>query len=297
MMNALTSETLRGTYPAIVTPFVSAKGEIDYQSLKNLISYQHKAGVSGLVVAGSTGEAATLTDDEYRSLLEFVIKEVNGKLPIIAGINANSSRRAVQIAKEAEKLGASALLLVVPFYNKPSQDGIRAHFTEVKSSVSTPIIAYNVPGRTVSNLQPQTFAKMVEEKLVIGLKDASGSMEQMLETIRLCGDKTSILAGEDYLVYSCMTAGGKGVISATANIVPEMFVAITNGCLQKNWDAAVQAQLKLLPIVSAMFMETNPVPVKEALALRKIIASSAVRLPLLGANDKTRARLTELFLS
>lgn len=297
MMKTLTSETLRGTYPAIVTPFESTKGEIDYKSLKQLIAYQQKAGVNGLVVAGSTGEAATLSDDEYRSLLEFVIKEVNGTLPVIAGINANSSRRAVQISKEAERLGTSALLLVVPFYNKPSQEGIRAHFTEVRESVSTPIIAYNVPGRTASNLQPQTYAKMVEDKLVIGLKDASGSMEQMLETIRLCGDKTSILAGEDYLVYSCMTAGGKGVISATANIVPEMFVTITSGCLQNDWEIARQTQLKLLPIVSSMFMETNPVPVKEALALRKIIASPSVRLPLLGASEKTRSRLTELFLT
>ena len=244
----LTPQNLFGTYPAIATPFSKDGSEIDFNSLKRLIDYLINAKVNGLVVSGSTGEAATLSEGEFEAVVDATVKHVSNRVPVIAGVSANSTKKGISIARTCEELRVDGLLVVLPYYNKPSQDGILAHFKEIKSSTALPIIAYNVPGRTVSNLLPETLAKLADEKIVIGVKEASGNIEQLLQYIRLCADKISILAGEDYIVYSCMTAGGRGVISATANIVPEMFVQITDGCLNGEWGKAKEAQLNLLPV-------------------------------------------------
>jgi 4-hydroxy-tetrahydrodipicolinate synthase len=291
----LSAGNLQGVYTALATPFAENSIAIDTESLKQLLNFQFSAGVSGFVVAGSTGEAATLTDEEYQHLVEFSVAEVNGRCPIIAGINANSTERGVRLAQMAERAGADGVLLVVPFYNKPSQDGIRAHFAKVRESISIPIIAYNVPGRTVTNMLPATIAKMAEDRVIIGLKDASGSMDQMLETVRLCGDDIAILSGEDSLLYSCLAVSGKGIISATANIIPQVFVSIYKNFVSGNTKESLSGQLKCLPLINAMFVESNPIPVKAALAMRGIIKSGSVRLPLLPAQQKTLQMLKDIF--
>jgi 4-hydroxy-tetrahydrodipicolinate synthase len=297
MVVELNRKTLLGVYTALATPFLEDSKSIDRESLKRLISFQLSAGVSGLVIAGSTGEAATLNDEEYQQLVEYSVGEVKGRCPVIAGINANNTERGVMLAQMAERAGADGILLVVPFYNKPSQDGIIAHFRAIKDAISLPIVAYNVPGRTVTNMLPATVAKLAEENLIVGLKDATGSMDQMLETVRLCGDKIAILSGEDSLLYSCLAVSGKGMISATANVIPEVFVSIHKNFMMGNLKDALAAQLKVLPIVNAMFLESNPVPVKAALMLKGIIKSDSVRLPLLPAQDRTIQALKEIFQS
>jgi 4-hydroxy-tetrahydrodipicolinate synthase len=297
MSHLITKDSLRGVFPALVTPFTPDGSSINFKDLSKLLQFHLSAGVSGIVMAGSTGEAATLEDEEYRSLLEATIKEVGGRIPVIAGVNSNSLSKSKKIIKIAEESRADGLLVVVPFYNKPSQEGIFEYFAAAKELTSLPVIAYNVPGRTVTNLAPETVFRLVDKKIIVGLKEASGSMDQMLEIVRLCGDKLALLSGEDSLFYSCLAIGGAGIISATANIIPEHFVAIHKSYINGDNKGSLAAQLNILPLIGSMFMESNPVPVKAALAMRGIITSNSVRLPLIAASDKTRARLSELFNS
>lgn len=278
---------LFGTYTAIATPFNEDASALDLKSLEKLLEFQLKGGVQGVVACGSTGEAATLTDEEYRQVVSLSVNFWKGKGTVIAGVGANSTRRAIEIAQVAEGLGADALLLVTPFYNKPSQDGLLVHFREVKRNTRLPIIAYNVPGRTGVNLMPPTVAKLVSEGLIIGVKDACGSMDQMLDTLALVRGKTAYLSGEDSLVHPAMCAGGQGVISATANIIPEIFHRLTESARKGDVEAGAQAQFDALPIVRAMFVESNPVPVKAALAMKGIIKFATPRLPLLSAQPST----------
>lgn len=297
MSQPVTKDSLRGVFPALVTPFCPGDNSINFSDLSNLLRFHITAGVSGLVMAGSTGEAATLEDEEYQRLLEVTVKEVGGKIPVIAGVNSNSLAKSKKVIKLAEESGATGLLVVIPFYNKPSQEGILEYFAAIRSLTSLPVIAYNVPGRTATNLLPETILNMVERELIIGLKEASGSMDQMLEIVRLCGDRLALLSGEDSLFYSCLAIGGTGVISASANVIPEQFVSIYRSYVKGDLKGSLATQLKILPVIGSMFMESNPIPVKAALAMRGMITSDSVRLPLLAANESTRARLRELFNS
>lgn len=287
-------ETLIGVHTAIVTPFTADASAVDYDSLSSLLAYQLENGVSGIVVCGSTGEAAALSAEEFHKVIEFVVKEVGGRVPVTAGLNANVTWKAIEQVELVQSVGVDAVLVVIPFYNKPTQDGIVEHFESIYKSTSLPLIAYNVPGRTGTNLLPVTLERLVEKKLIIGLKEASGSMDQWLDMALQVGDCVNMLSGEDSLVHAAMASRGKGTISASANIIPKSMVEITSLALEGKFEAAFDAQMFALPVIRAMFMETNPVPVKAALALRGVIAHPTTRLPLVPAAEKTVAKISEL---
>ncbi|MBN8549473.1 MAG: 4-hydroxy-tetrahydrodipicolinate synthase [Deltaproteobacteria bacterium] len=291
----MSAPVFKGTYTAIVTPFTADGAEVDYASLQKLVDFQISHGVDGIVVCGSTGEAVTLSDAEYKKVITSTIGFVKGRVPVVAGVGSSSTARAVEMASFVNGSGAQAILLVVPPYNKPTQDGIVAHFAEVKRHVSLPIIAYNVPGRTGLNMAPETIAALAKQKLIVALKEANGSIMQVLDTVALVGRNIDILSGEDALIHATMASGGCGVISVISNAWPAETVTITDTALRGDWEASLQAQLRMLPAVRAMFCETNPIPVKAALALRGVIAHPTLRLPLLSAQPSTIARI-ELLL-
>lgn len=284
---ALSIANLKGTWPALVTPFSADGTRVDYESLAALIDWHARAGVSGFVVCGSTGEAGALSAREYSEVISFVVKTAAGRLPCIAGAAGASTDKTIEQALLLRDLGVDGILLAPTPYNKPPQSGIAAHFARIREASGLPIVAYNVPGRTAVNILPQTTAQLANDGIIIGLKDASGSLDQMLDTAALVGQKISILSGEDSLVHPIIASGGKGVISASANVVPETFVEITSAALSGRYDESLRAQLRVLPVVRAMFAETNPIPVKTALALRGVIKHAAVRLPLMPATGAT----------
>lgn len=286
--------TFRGTFTAIVTPFTRDGSEVDYPSLRNLIEYQISSGVNGLVVCGSTGEAVTLSDSEYQAVIKSAVDCAAGRVPLVAGVGSSSTARAVEMARFVDSSGVQAVLLVAPPYNKPPQEGIIAHFAEVKKHISLPIIAYNVPGRTSINIAPETIAALAQRGLIIGLKEANGSLMQVLDTVALVGRSIAVLSGEDALIHGTIASGGCGVISVISNAWPEETLAITDNALKGEWEVALQAQLKALPLVRAMFCETNPIPVKTALALKGVIKTPALRLPLLAAQSSTIAKIESL---
>jgi len=290
----ITNNTLKGTYPAIVTPFSKDASAVDLDSLGNLIEYQIGARVDGIVVCGSTGEAQTLNDDEYQKVVSFTKQAVKGRVPIIAGIGTNDTRRGVAFAKLLQEIGVDGILVVAPPYNKPPQRGIISHFREIKSATSLPLIAYNVPGRTGVNILPATMATMVKEGIICGIKEASGAMDQVLDLLALVRDTSSVMSGEDSLVHSMMASGGRGVISASANIIPEIFVEITTAALNGEWERARDAQFKALPWVRLMFAETNPIPVKTAVALKGIIKNATLRQPLCAAEESTIEKIRSM---
>lgn len=283
--------TFRGTFTAIVTPFTKDGSEVDYTSFRNLIEYQISSGINGLVVCGSTGEAVTLSDAEYRSVIKAAVECTAGRVPLVAGVGSSSTARAVEMAKFVDSAGVEAVLLVAPPYNKPPQDGIIAHFAEVKKNISLPIIAYNVPGRASINMAPETIAALAQRGLIVGLKEANGSLMQVLDTVALVGRSIAVMSGEDALIHATIASGGCGVISVISNAWPEETLAITDNALQGNWEDALQAQLKALPLVRTAFCETNPIPIKTALALKGIIKSPALRLPLIAAQSATVMRI------
>ncbi|MCB9030543.1 MAG: 4-hydroxy-tetrahydrodipicolinate synthase [Deltaproteobacteria bacterium] len=290
----LTSHNLFGTLPAIATPFSQDGSEVDYKSLEKLLEYQLKAGVNGIVVCGSTGEAATLSAEEYRSVVKFVKESVSGKVPVIAGVGVNSTQRGVELATLCSEIGVDGLLVVVPYYNKPPQQGVLAHFETIKKATKLPIIAYNVPGRTACNLTASTLKTLADNETIIGVKEASGNMTQMMEYLSQTRSQIAVLSGEDNLVYSCMCSGGRGTISASANVIPELFVEVTDACRNHDYEKAMVAQERILPVFNVMFMETNPMPVKAALALKGVIAHDTMRLPLVPVAESTKAKIREV---
>ncbi len=287
-------EMIRGTFTAIATPFSADLSSVDYNSLGDLLEFQLSAGVNGVVACGSTGEASTLSDQEYRDVVKFVRERTSGKIPCVAGIGTNSTSRAVESAKLLKELKVDAALVVNPPYNKPSQDGLIAHFREIKKSVDLPLVAYNIPGRSAVNMLPQTVATLTRERLIIGLKESTGSLDQFLDIFSLVGNTLAVMSGEDTLVHALMASGATGVISASANVIPELFLRITNNAMASEWLKARDAQYQALPIIKALFFETNPVPVKAALELKGIIRCGKARLPLLPARPDTIAKLKEL---
>jgi 4-hydroxy-tetrahydrodipicolinate synthase len=287
----ITVKNLAGTWPAIVTPFSKEGTKIDYESLSKLLEFQIAGGVSGIVVCGSTGEAATLSDEEYRTVIAHTVKSVAKRVPVVAGIGSNNTARAVEMAKLLTELKVDGILLVVPPYNKPTHEGLVAHFSEVHRASPLPIIAYNVPGRTGLNMLPKTVAVLVEKNLIVGLKEACGSIDQVLDLVALVGDRLAILSGEDSLTHATMACSGKGVISVLANALPKEVSELTAAGLRGDWDTALKAQIHILPACRAMFMETNPIPVKTLMAMRGIIAHPTLRLPLVPAQAETVAKL------
>jgi 4-hydroxy-tetrahydrodipicolinate synthase len=266
-----------GSMVALVTPFKD--GKVDWESLERLIEFHLQNGTHGIVPCGTTGESATLSHQEHDQVIRAVIKIVNRRIPVIAGTGSNSTDEAVRLTREAEKSGADGALMISPYYNRPTQEGIYQHYRKVASAVGIPIIVYNIPGRTGSKIEPETLARMAEVDNIAGVKEATGSVDQAIDVIRLCGDRLAVYSGEDSLIFSLMALGGKGVISTVANVAPRETVELTTACLLGNWEKGRELQLQLIPLIRALFIETNPIPVKTALSLMGK-CSGDLRLPL-----------------
>jgi 4-hydroxy-tetrahydrodipicolinate synthase len=291
-------EQWQGTFTALATPFKS-DGSIDEPALRNLVDFQVDGGIDGLVPCGTTGEAATMSLEEQREVVGIVVETVDGRVPVIAGAGGNATDKVIVVAKEMESLGVDAVLSVVPYYNKPTQEGMLRHFTCVADSVSIPVILYNVPSRTGSNMLPETAIRLAEHENIHGIKEASGSLGQVMDIIRRRPDGFRVLSGEDDLTFSIVALGGDGVISVVANEVPMMMSGLVRDALDGKWSEARELHYKILDVMRANFIETNPIPVKAALAMMGLIEEN-YRLPLVPMGEdnrrKLRSHLTKLDL-
>ncbi|HUF40666.1 MAG TPA: 4-hydroxy-tetrahydrodipicolinate synthase [Verrucomicrobiae bacterium] len=268
---------ITGSMVALVTPFKN--GQVDWPALEGLVDFHLKSGTDGIVPCGTTGESATLSHQEHDDVIKAVIRAVNKRVPVIAGTGSNSTDEAVRLTREAEKSGADGALMISPYYNRPTQEGIYQHYKKVASEVGIPIIVYNIPGRTGSKIEPETLARLAEIDNIAGVKEATGSVDQAIDVIRLCGDRLAVFSGEDSLIFSLMALGGKGVISTVANVAPKQTAELTTACLLGNWEKGRELQLALIPLIRSLFIETNPIPVKTALSLMGR-CSGELRLPL-----------------
>ena len=289
------SAKLKGVFTAIVTPFTKDSKTIDYKSLDNLLKQQIEAGVNGLVIAGSTGEAATLSDVEYGALVRYIVERTEGKLVCVAGVNSSSSSRAAELAVRASDSGAEGLLVVTPPYNKPSQLGIIKHFEEIYRASGKPIIAYNIPGRAVSYLSPQTVATLVSEGIIVGLKESSGSVDTCLDFFAAVPRGFPIFCGDDSLSLAILVHGGAGVISVASNLAPNSVVRLCSQAFSADFVAAKITQFELIPLIRALYTETNPIAVKAALSIKGTIENPSLRLPLTEAQTTTFEILKRLF--
>ena len=267
----------KGSIVAIVTPF--RNGKVDEKALGNLIEWHIRQGTHGIVPCGTTGESATLDYEEHHRVIRFTVEAVNKRVPVIAGTGANATDETIMITKEAKKSGADAALVVAPYYNKPTQEGLYRHYKAVAEAVKMPIILYNVPGRTAVNILPSTVARLAEIKNIVAIKEATGDMKQASEIIRLCGNRIAVLSGDDFTTLPLMALGGKGTISVSANVAPRLVSQMCTLWEKGRFDEARKLHFKLEPLNAAMFIETNPIPVKTALALMGKIREE-FRLPL-----------------
>ena len=279
-----------GSMVALVTPFKD--GKVDWPGLEGLVEFHIKNGTNGIVPCGTTGESATLDHREHREVIERVIKAVNKRVPVIAGTGSNSTAEAVELTRGAERLGADGALMISPYYNRPTQEGIYQHYKKVASEVGIPIIVYNIPGRTGSKIEAETLARLAEIKNVAGVKEATGSIDQAIDVIRLCGDNLAVYSGEDSLTFSLMALGGKGVISTVANVAPKEMSQVTHACLKGNWESGRKLQLGLVPLIRSVFLETNPIPIKTALALMGK-CTAELRLPLTPMSEGNLKKLKQ----
>lgn len=279
-----------GVATALVTPMT--RSGIDYEALGRLIDFQIESGVGALVIMGTTGESATCSDEERREAIRFTVKRAAGRAKVIAGTGSNHTAHAVENTKAAYEAGADAVLVVTPYYNKATQGGLIAHFTAVADASSVPVILYNVPGRTGCNLQPKTLAALAKHPKIVGLKEASGNMAQFMEMMALCGDEIDIYSGEDALTVPMMAVGAKGTISVLSNVVPKLTVQMCNAALAGDFQKAADLQLKMLPLVDALFSQVNPIPAKAAVSAMGY-GEEVLRLPLTTMEEPYRSALFE----
>jgi 4-hydroxy-tetrahydrodipicolinate synthase len=277
-----------GVLTALVTPF--RDGEVDESALRALVEMQIEAGIDGLVPCGSTGESATLTHAEHRRVVEIVVQATRGRVPVVAGTGSNNTREAIELTLHAKEAGADGALLISPYYNKPTQEGIVRHFAEIASRTSFPLVPYNIPGRTASNVLPATVARLADLDQVVAIKEACGDLGQISEVIERCPESFNVLSGDDVLTLPVIAVGGKGVISTSANIAPAEMVALVRSFRAGDIDASRVSHLRLLPLFDALFSETNPIPLKAALHLAGLIGPE-IRLPLTPLTEPNRERL------
>ena len=278
-----------GAAVAITTPF-NLDGSINYEGLGKNIDYQIDNGTDAIVICGTTGESSTMSDAEHRECIKFAIDYTNHRVPVIAGTGSNDTRYAIELSVEAEKLGADGLLLVTPYYNKTTQAGLLDHFTIIANSVKTPIILYNIPGRTGMNITVETIEKLAHHKNIVALKEASGNISYVAQIAAACGDLIDIYSGNDDMIVPIMSLGGKGVISVLSNILPKETHEITQLCLDNNFKKAGELQLKYLELINSLFCEVNPIPIKEAMNQLGMPAG-ACRMPLTKMSADNLARL------
>jgi 4-hydroxy-tetrahydrodipicolinate synthase len=280
----------RGCLTALVTPFRG--GEIDFAALERLVDAQVAGGVQGVVPCGSTGESATLTHDEHIRVVEAVVRFARGRVPVIAGTGSNSTAEAVRLTRAAEEVGAAGALLLSPYYNKPTQDGIYQHYAAVAGATKLPIVAYNIPARTASNILPETIVRLSHIENVVGVKEASGSLQQVIEIIAGAEPGFAVWSGDDVMTLPIVAAGGAGAIAVSSNIIPGRFVALTDALLAGDLARARDLMYDLLPLVRALTIsfEVNPIPVKTAAALVGLCAEE-FRLPLTPMSPGNRTQL------
>jgi len=269
---------LKGSIVALITPFKD--GKVDETSLRNLIKWHLEAGTHGILVLGTTGEAVTLSKEERKRVMEIALEEAKGKVPLIVGTGANNTMAALEYTKMAEEMGFDAALIVAPYYNKPTQNGLYEHYSYIAKNTNIPIILYNVPGRTSVNILPDTTAKLAQIDNIVAIKEACGDIKQVTELLMKCPKDFVILSGDDFTAYATVRLGGKGVISVAANVMPKEMAELMEKALNGEVAEAKELNLKLYPLYKAMFIETNPVPAKFALWLMGKIETPEVRLPL-----------------
>ena len=274
---------LKGIYTALVTPF--RNGNLDEKAFRNLIEFQLKGGINGVVPCGTTGEAPTLSYEEHEKVIELAVKYVNGKVPVIAGTGSNSTQEAIELTAGAKKLGADFCLLTTPYYNKPTQEGLYQHFKAIAEAVNIPLILYNIPGRTGINMTPETILRLSKIRNIVGIKEAAGSLTQVSDIYRLTKGKFTILSGDDNLFLPMMSVGAVGVISVASNIIPKEMQSLYKAFLiEKNIRMAMYIHTRLMPLFQGIFVETNPIPIKEAMAYMGMV-SKEFRLPLCPLSD------------
>jgi 4-hydroxy-tetrahydrodipicolinate synthase len=283
------SQAFQGSNVALVTPF--RNGKVDEAKLRELVEFHVQHGTDGLVPCGTTGESPGLSHDEQQRVVELVIETAARRIPVIAGTGSNSTAHTIELTRHAERAGASAALVVNPYYNKPTQEGLYRHFRAVAEAVALPIFVYNIQSRTAVNVETETLARLSRDcRNIVGVKEASGSLDQMSQVIAACGTDFIVLSGDDNLTLPLMAIGGRGVVSVIANIVPRETAEMTRAALDGDWKRARDLHYKLYPLARAAFLETNPIPIKEAMAMAGMIEPE-FRLPMCRMSESNRERL------
>jgi 4-hydroxy-tetrahydrodipicolinate synthase len=280
-----------GSIVAIVTPF--RKGRVDERALGDLIEFQLANGTDGIVPCGTTGESATLSHQEHERVVAFTIEAVKRRVPVIAGAGSNSTDEAIALTRHAKKVGADGALLITPYYNKPMQEGLFRHYKAVAEAVDLPLVLYNIPSRTSVNMLPSTVGRLAAIRNIVAIKEGSGSLQQVSEILQACGDRFTVLSGDDPLTIPMMAVGAKGVITVTANIAPADMAAMVDAFAAGQLDRARRLHDKLFPLFTALFYETNPIPVKAALAMMGKI-DGELRLPLCPMASESREKLARV---
>lgn len=280
---------LKGSLVALVTPFTG--GKVDEDTLRELVEFHIENGTNGIVPCGTTGESATLTHAEHRLVIKTVVDQVGGRIPVVAGTGSNNTAEAIELTLFAKEIGADAALLIAPYYNKPSQEGLYLHFKAIAEATKFPLVPYNIKGRTGINIETPTMARIAELPEVVAVKEASGDINQMADVFRFCGHNLNVLSGDDAMLLPLLAVGGKGVISVVNNIVPRDVADIIVAWEAGDVNLARDRFYKLLPLCKAMFIETNPIPIKTALAMVGRIPSDEMRLPMCPLSADNRNKL------
>jgi len=282
----------QGVYTALITPF-RTDGSLDEPALRRIVNQQIAGGVSGLVPMGTTGESPTVTHDENIKVIEIVVDEVSGRVPVIAGTGSNSTSEAIDMTRRAKKIGADASLQVAPYYNKPSQEGFFRHFTAIADAVDMPMVVYNIPGRTGKNIETPTLLRMVSHPNIVAVKEASGSVSQMMDVLRSVPDDFDVLSGDDNLALPLTMLGGRGVISVASNLIPDLMSKMIGLALDGRFVEARSEHFRLLPLFKAVFIDTNPIPIKYMMHLAGF-CEEVYRLPLVSLSDTDRESVKNL---
>ena len=283
------SAPFQGSFVALVTPF--RNGNVDEPKLRELIEFHVTHGTDGIIPCGTTGESPTLSHDEHKRVVEVVLEAARGRIKVVPGTGSYSTAEAVELTRHAERAGAAGALVVNPYYNKPTQDGLYRHFRAVAETVAIPILVYNIQSRTAVNVETATLERLVRDvKNVAGVKEASGSLDQMSQVIAACGPDFSVLSGDDNLTLPLLAIGGHGVVSVIANILPRETAEMVHAALDGDWKRARDLHYRLFPLARAAFLETNPIPIKEAMGMAGMIEPE-FRLPMCRMSDANRERL------
>jgi 4-hydroxy-tetrahydrodipicolinate synthase len=279
-----------GTFTALVTPF--RNGEVDVEALEGMVEFQIQHGVSGLVPCGTTGETPAMSEAEDRVVVGTVVRITNGRVPVIAGTGSNSTDMAIKYTKMAQEVGADGSLQVAPYYNKPTQEGLYRHFAAIAESTELPLVLYNIPGRTGVTISAETMARLAEIPNIVGVKDSTLSMNMISDVIRLCGEEFDVLSGDDPMTLPLVALGGRGVISVASNVAPGAVSDMVRAVLEGDWERGRELHYELLPLFRALFVETNPIPVKTAASLLGL-CSDEMRLPLVPMEGENLRALQE----